>query len=186
MVYRKDIDGLRALAVLAVVTYHAFPERVRGGFVGVDIFFVISGFLISGIILDDLERKDFSFADFYAHRIRRIFPALFVVLLAAFCFGWFALFSDEYRLLGKHMAGGAGFISNILFLQESGYFDTEAGLKPLQHLWSLGIEEQFYIVFPFLLYFFYVKRLDSLALITTIWLVSFLLNVSIYAWDSTY
>ncbi|MDR1276333.1 MAG: acyltransferase [Candidatus Accumulibacter sp.] len=186
MTHRKDIDGLRALAVLAVIAYHVFPKEVQGGFVGVDIFFVISGFLISGIILDDLERNTFSFSEFYARRIRRLFPALLTVLLAVFCFGWFALFSDEFRLLGKHMAGGAGFISNILFLQESGYFDTEAALKPLQHLWSLGIEEQFYIAFPLMLYLLWTKRFDFPVFITVVCLVSFALNAAIYSWDSVY
>src|SRR4051812_23829443 len=95
--YRSDIDGLRAIAVLAVVGFHAFPNLVKGGLVGVDIFFVISGFLISTIIFDNLERNTFSFIEFYSRRIKRVFPALLLVLIASFAFGWFTLFADEYK-----------------------------------------------------------------------------------------
>ncbi len=119
--YRADIDGLRALAVLSVVGFHAFQEWVHGGFIGVDIFFVISGFLISTIIYGSLERNSFSFVEFYIRRIKRIFPALLLVLIASFSLGWFALLADEYKQLGRHIAGGAGFISNFLFWNESGY-----------------------------------------------------------------
>ncbi|HYD79258.1 MAG TPA: acyltransferase [Paucimonas sp.] len=105
--YRADIDGLLALAVLAVVVFHAFPALFEGGFVGVDIFFVISGFLITGIIVRQMEAGTFSFSDFYARRIRRIFPSLIVVLLACIAFGWIALFPDEFELLGKRLGGGA-------------------------------------------------------------------------------
>src|SRR5688572_25238074 len=107
--YRPDIDGLRAVAVLAVVCYHAFPAALPGGFVGVDVFFVISGYLISTIIFRGLQAGGFSFGDFYARRIRRIFPALLIVLAASFGYGWFALLADEFALLGKHIAGGVGF-----------------------------------------------------------------------------
>src|SRR5438477_8059744 len=150
--YRPDIDGMRALAVLAVVAFHAFPSIVRGGFVGVDVFFVISGFLISGIIFSALERKTFSLVGFYIRRIRRIFPALVVVLLATLLFGWFLLFPDEYRELGKHVVASAAFANNLLLWRESGYFDTIATQKPLLHLWSLGIEEQFYLSYPLLVW----------------------------------
>src|SRR5215470_2873449 len=146
--YRADIDGLRAVAVLAVVGFHAFPGAFRGGFVGVDVFFVISGFLISTIIIKGLEKGTFRFTDFYARRVRRIFPALIVVLAACFAFGWIALLSDEYMQLGKHIAGGAGFVSNLVLWNESGYFDTSAETKPLLHAWSLGVEEQFYVLWP--------------------------------------
>lgn len=148
--HRPDIDGLRAVAVLAVVAYHV-TKRIPGGYVGVDIFFVISGFLISSIILDGLERNTFSPADFYARRIRRIFPALLLVLLCSWLLGWFVLSPQSYALLGRHMVAGAGFFSNLLLWSESGYFDPAATLKPLLHLWSLGIEEQFYLVWPLLL-----------------------------------
>lgn len=104
--YRPDIDGLRAIAVLSVVGFHAFPELVRSGFIGVDVFFVISGFLISTIIFSGLEGGEFNFLGFYSRRVKRIFPALLVVLLASYVFGWFALLASEYRQLGKHIAGG--------------------------------------------------------------------------------
>jgi peptidoglycan/LPS O-acetylase OafA/YrhL len=150
--YRPDIDGLRALAVLAVVGYHAFPHRLPGGFIGVDIFFVISGFLISQIIFSELSEGRFSFINFYARRARRLFPALVLVLTSCAFVGWFTLLADEYAQLGKHMVASAGFVQNLILLTESGYFDIAAELKPLLHLWSLGIEEQFYIVWPLALY----------------------------------
>jgi len=139
--YRADIDGLRAIAVLSVVGFHAFPRSVKGGFVGVDIFFVISGFLISTIIFGSLERKTYSFTEFYGRRIRRIFPVLLLVLISSYTFGWFALLADEYKQLGKHIAAGTGFVSNFALWKESGYFDDAAQTKPLLHLWSLAIEE---------------------------------------------
>ena len=105
--YRPDIDGLRAIAVLSVVAYHAFPSWVKGGFIGVDVFFVISGYLISTIIFENLEKGTFSFAEFYARRIKRIFPALLLVLITSYAFGWFALLADEYKQLGEHMVAGA-------------------------------------------------------------------------------
>jgi peptidoglycan/LPS O-acetylase OafA/YrhL len=149
--YRADIDGLRAVAVLAVLAYHAYPNRVRGGFVGVDVFFVISGFLISRIIFVGLDARTFSFFDFYARRIRRIFPALLLVLGTSLSIGWFMLPPEEYASLGKHTAAGAAFVSNLSLWQEAGYFDAAAETKPLLHLWSLGVEEQFYLVWPLLL-----------------------------------
>ena len=149
--YRPDIDGLRAVAVAVVVAYHAFPLLLPGGFVGVDVFFVISGYLISGIILGALAEGRFSFAHFYARRMRRIFPALAVVLGAVLIGGWFVLYADDYQRLGRHVAAGAGFASNFILWRESSYFETAVELKPLLHLWSLGIEEQFYLVWPLLL-----------------------------------
>jgi peptidoglycan/LPS O-acetylase OafA/YrhL len=150
--YRPDVDGLRAIAVLAVVGFHAFPEFLPGGFVGVDVFFVVSGFLISSLILGSLADGRFSFGQFYARRIKRLFPALLLVLAASLAVGWFALLPEEYRELGKHIAAGAGFLSNIVLWREAGYFDELAVLKPLLHLWSLGIEEQFYLAWPLLLW----------------------------------
>ncbi|MFA6121206.1 MAG: acyltransferase, partial [Sideroxydans sp.] len=175
--YRADIDGLRAIAILAVVGFHAFPTWVKGGFIGVDVFFVISGFLISTIIFGSLSRDAFSFAEFYARRIKRIFPALFLVLVASFVFGWFALLADEYKQLGKHIAGGAGFVSNFVLWGESGYFDNAAETKPLLHLWSLGIEEQFYFVWPLLLWFAWKRRFNLLTIALVVAVVSFALNV---------
>ncbi len=149
--YRPDIDGLRAIAVVAVVLFHAFPARLPGGFIGVDIFFVISGFLISRIIFAELAAGKFSFVQFYARRARRLFPALILVLTFCAVVGWIVLLADEYAQLGKHIASSVGFIQNLVLLNESGYFDTAAEQKPLLHLWSLGIEEQFYIVWPIVL-----------------------------------
>jgi len=153
--YRPDIDGLRAIAVLLVLVFHAFPSLIHGGFVGVDIFFVISGFLISKHIWEDLRADKFSIRTFYARRVRRIFPALSVVLLACLSMGWVILTPGEYEQLGKHIVAGALFLSNIVFWKESGYFDNATDTKPLLHLWSLGIEEQFYIVWPLFLAFFW-------------------------------
>jgi peptidoglycan/LPS O-acetylase OafA/YrhL len=176
--YRPDIDGLRAIAVLSVVAFHAFPTWIRGGFIGVDIFFVISGFLISSIIFENLERGTFSFTEFYARRIRRIFPALILVLAASYAVGWFILLADEYKQLGKHIAAGAGFLSNFVLWEETGYFDTSAEAKPLLHLWSLGIEEQFYIVWPLLLWLAWKTRVNLLAATVLVAGVSFYLNLN--------
>lgn len=174
--YRADIDGLRAVAVLAVVGFHAFPQGIPGGFVGVDIFFVISGFLISTIIFEQLEANRFSFTLFYGRRIRRIFPALLVVLAVVLAAGWFALLPYEYEQLGKHVAAGGGFVSNIVLWSESGYFDHDAASKPLLHLWSLGIEEQFYLAWPAILWVCH-RRNVVLPAMAAIAVLSFGLNV---------
>ena len=176
--YRPDIDGLRAVAVLAVVAFHAFPNSVRGGFIGVDVFFVISGYLISTILFENLDKGTFSFTEFYARRIKRIFPALLVVLIACFTFGWFALLADEYKQLGKHIAAGAGFISNFILWNEAGYFDNSAETKPLLHLWSLGIEEQFYIVWPLFLWFAWKRKFNLLIITIVVAIISFALNLN--------
>ncbi len=149
--YRADIDGLRAVAVLAVIGFHFFPQWFPAGFVGVDIFFVISGYLISGIIVERAQSGRFSLPDFYARRIRRIFPALVVVMLTVGAIGWPLLYSEEYALLGTHMAAGAGFLSNVVLWMQTGYFAPSAETMPLLHLWSLGVEEQFYLVWPLVL-----------------------------------
>jgi peptidoglycan/LPS O-acetylase OafA/YrhL len=150
--YRADIDGLRAVSILLVVGYHALPWLVPGGFVGVDIFFVISGFLITRIILTQLKAGTFSSMEFYARRIRRIFPALIVVLAVTYLTGWFVLLPDGFSLLGKSTAAGVAFVSNLFQLTQLGYFAPDATENPLLHLWSLGIEEQFYIFWPPLLW----------------------------------
>ena len=175
--YRSDIDGLRGIAVLSVVAFHAAPGRFPGGFIGVDIFFVISGYLISTIIISNLEQGCFSFSEFYRRRIRRIFPALLVVLVATLIFGSLVFTPEQYANLGKHAAGGAGFVSNILFLLEISYFDSAAETKPLLHLWSLAIEEQFYIVWPLLLWFMYRPGRNLLWPIALIGIVSFSLSL---------
>ena len=176
--YRPDIDGLRAIAVLSVVLYHAFPFLCPGGIIGVDIFFVISGFLISAIIFENLERGTFSFLEFYSRRIRRIFPTLLLVLAGSYAFGWIALFADEYRQLSKHIAAGAGFVSNFVLWDESGYFDNSAATKPLLHLWSLGVEEQFYIIWPLTLWIAWRGRMNFLGITILVGAISFYLNVS--------
>lgn len=175
--YRPDIDGIRAIAILTVVAFHAFPDYFPGGFVGVDVFFVISGFLISGIIFDGLERGEFSFVRFYSHRIKRIFPALILTLVACFALGWFLLLPDELKQLGKHIAAGAGFAQNFVLWSEAGYFDNQSALKPLLHLWSLSIEEQFYIFYPLLMVVVWRLRFNALAVILVLTVISFSLNV---------
>ncbi len=177
--YRPDIDGLRAFAVLAVVLFHAFPGHFKGGFVGVDVFFVISGYLISGIIMNALCDGRFSFSDFYIRRVRRIFPALLAVMASVLAFGWFALLSDEYMALGKHVFGGATFSSNFILWTESGYWDTSSKTKILLHLWSLGIEEQFYIILPLLLWGCYKKKLRFAAVILALGFLSYSYNLHI-------
>lgn len=180
--YRPDIDGLRALAVLSVVAFHASARLVPGGYIGVDIFFVISGFLITSIICRNLENGDFSFIDFYARRARRIFPSLIVVLVVAWLGGWAVLLRDEFQQLGKHIGAGAGFVSNFALWQESGYFDKSAAAKPLLHLWSLGIEEQFYLLWPPLLVLVWKRKSNFLRVVLSIVLVSFALNVWLLSW----
>jgi peptidoglycan/LPS O-acetylase OafA/YrhL len=180
--YRPDIDGLRAVAVLAVVGFHASPSLFAGGFVGVDVFFVISGFLISAIIIENLAAHKFSFGAFYVRRIRRIFPALVLLLVCVAALGRFLLLPDELWQLAKHAAAGAAFIANYAYLSESGYFDADAVAKPLLHLWSLGIEEQFYIVWPLLLWLVW-RRINVFALVLAVGVVSFALNVIEYRID---
>jgi peptidoglycan/LPS O-acetylase OafA/YrhL len=174
--YRPDIDGLRAVAVLGVVGFHAFPRWVHSGFVGVDVFFVISGYLISSIIYNALRVGRFSYMEFYVRRIRRIFPALLVVLAASVVFGWLLLLPDEYKQLGREVAAAAGFAANFLFWGQSGYFDTQAAVKPLLHLWSLGIEEQFYLIWPLLVAFLYRRTRRVAIWIALLMCGSFVVN----------
>jgi peptidoglycan/LPS O-acetylase OafA/YrhL len=183
--HRLDIDGLRAVAILSVIAYHAFPHTVPGGFIGVDIFFVISGYLISGIIYSDLRRGRFSYANFYARRFRRIFPALAAVLFACLLYGLFALAPDQYRELGRQVAAGAGFCANILFWRESGYFDVGAGLKPLLHLWSLGVEEQFYLAWPAVIVLTYGRSTRLVYVTASVLLGSFCATVALTHTDPT-
>lgn len=175
--YRPDIDGLRGIAILAVVGFHAFPQFVPGGFVGVDVFFCLSGYLITGIVLDALQRGSFTLGNFYVRRIRRIFPALGLVVLVTLLLGWFMLFSGEYRQLGKHTAFAGVFLSNVALWREAGYFDVASETKPLLHLWSLSIEEQFYLVWPLLLVIFARSGRRLLVLTCLLGLVSLALAV---------
>ena len=176
--YRPDIDGLRAIAVLSVVLFHGFPQLFSGGFIGVDVFFVLSGYLISRIIFEQLNHGTFNFFDFYARRIKRIFPALLIVLVATYVFGWFVLLADEYGQLGQQIAAGAAFVSNFVLWSEAGYFDNSAHTKPLLHLWSLGIEEQFYIVWPLLLWGASKLRVSLFVLTVFLAALSFYLNLT--------
>jgi peptidoglycan/LPS O-acetylase OafA/YrhL len=150
--YRPDIDGLRAVAILAVVMFHVFPRMVPGGFAGVDMFFALSGFLISGIIQDGLAAGDFRFYNFYLHRVRRIFPALLIVIATALITGWFVFLPDEYSSQGNEAAAGSLFVSNIFYWMQArfagGYFNSRSQYNTLMHLWSLSVEEQFYIAWP--------------------------------------
>src|SRR6202171_1672665 len=177
--YRPDIDGLRDIALMLVVNFHAFPEAMPGGFIGVDIFFVISGFLITGILLRELDQRRFSLLTFYNRRIRRIFPALIVVLCATLVLGWLWMLPAAYAQLSTDVFASAAFFSNIALLLQSGYFDIESGKKPLLHLWSLGIEEQFYLFWPLILMLVARMRLSILVAASVIGVASFVLNVAL-------
>jgi peptidoglycan/LPS O-acetylase OafA/YrhL len=151
MKYRREIDGLRALAVLPVVLFHAKLPYFDGGFLGVDIFFVISGYLITSLIVEDLEKGNFSIVDFYERRIRRILPALYAVLIFSLVMTVVFMDPDELRALSLSALSANFFSSNVYFWQQSGYFGSEAELTPLLHTWSLSVEEQFYVLFPIFL-----------------------------------
>lgn len=153
--YRPDIDGLRAIAVLSVVIFHIFPTLIPGGFIGVDIFFVISGYLISSIIFKNMETGSFSFFDFYSRRIKRIFPSLLMILIFVSIVGWISLLPGEYKNLEKMVSTTTIFMTNIALKNDVGYFADAAELKPLLHIWSLSIEEQFYIFYPLFIYLMY-------------------------------
>jgi len=182
--YRPDIDGLRAVAILSVVAFHLSPEKLPGGFVGVDVFFVISGFLISSILFKSLKSGGLGFRDFYVHRIRRIFPALVLVLFSCAMYGWFRLMPAEYKQLGRHLTSSAAFFQNFRLRSESGYFDIDSDLKPLLHLWSLSIEEQFYLLFPALLWGAWRLKVNLLLTVLGFAGVSFLLNVHAVSHDA--
>lgn len=177
--YRSDIDGLRAVAVLAVVIYHAFPKVLPGGFCGVDIFFVISGYLISSILFKGLSGGEFSFLEFYQRRIKRIFPSLLAVLILCIGYGWLVLFPHEFSQLGKHVAAGSVFIQNIIFYKECGYWETDSTLKPLLHLWSLAVEEQYYIIFPFIMLLLWKAKWPVAPLLLLLLIASLIANLLI-------
>jgi peptidoglycan/LPS O-acetylase OafA/YrhL len=184
--YRADIDGLRAIAVLIVVGFHAFPEWLPGGYIGVDVFFVISGFLISTILFESLSNNSFSFSDFYTRRIKRIFPALLLILVTLLVLGWFFFIPEDYEKLGKHVFAGAAFVSNAVSLSEFGYFDEAAEFKPLLHLWSLGIEEQFYIVWPIVLWCAWRLKVSIGLLLLVLMSLSFALNIYRSVYNSAF
>ena len=166
--FRHDINGLRAWAVMAVVLYHFGVPGFAGGFVGVDVFFVISGFLMTSIIISGLEQGRFSLWSFYLARARRIIPALLVLCISLLVLGWFWLPSADYKMLGTHAATALAFVSNLKFWREAGYFDAASHEKWLLHTWSLSVEWQFYILLPLgclLLWHWFGKRGVKLALI---------------------
>src|SRR6266702_7731681 len=175
--YRPDIDGLRGIAILAVLGFHASPTYMPGGYVGVDVFFVISGFLISTLILAQLRRSTFTLSDFYIRRARRLFPALAIVLVSSLALGWFTLLPQEFESLGKHVAAAAAFVLNFTVWREGGYFDPAANLNPVLHLWSLGIEEQFYLVWPLVLLLLWRHRRSLVITIGALIATSFALNI---------
>ncbi|PIE00243.1 MAG: acyltransferase [Thiothrix nivea] len=181
MQYRKEIDGLRALAVMPVILFHAGINGFSGGFVGVDVFFVISGYLITSIIMAELENNNFTIAGFYERRARRILPALFFVMLTTLPVAWWLLLPHELVAFGRSIIAVTIFASNILFWQESDYFATDSELIPLLHTWSLAVEEQYYVIFPLLLFVcwkFGLRRVT--AVIATIAVIS--LGLAEWGW----
>jgi peptidoglycan/LPS O-acetylase OafA/YrhL len=173
---RKDIDGLRAIAVMSVVIFHFNPQWLPGGFAGVDIFFVISGYLMTSIIMNGMDNGNFSFKKFYTSRVKRIIPALIAVVLFTSIIGFVSLDVTSYKMLGKHMLSSMSFISNYVYAFESGYFDSDSKSKILLHTWSLSVEWQFYILFPIFLYL--VKnRSNRVVLIYSIFVLSLALSI---------
>ena len=156
--YRSDIDGMRALAILGVVLYHFFPNIFVGGFAGVDIFFVISGFIISRLIFKEIEINEFSLIKFYFRRIKRIIPALLLILITSIIFGLIFFHPYELKSLGENIIAATFFYSNLLLMNNTGYFDQSNDVNILSHLWSLAVEEQFYIFYPlFIILYDYYK-----------------------------
>ncbi|TCK19359.1 peptidoglycan/LPS O-acetylase OafA/YrhL [Thiogranum longum] len=189
MKHRTDIDGLRAIAVLPVILFHAGYSWLPGGFVGVDVFFVISGYLICSIILREMKQQRFSFLRFYERRARRILPALLVVLFTTLLAGYFFLLPDEYAILSEATLAALAFVPNIYFENTaSTYFGLDIATQPLLHTWSLGIEEQFYILFPgllLLLYKYFDKKIMKLALVAIL-AVSLAANILLAADFTTF
>ena len=175
MKYRLEIDGLRALAVLPVIFFHAGLNWFGGGYVGVDIFFVISGYLITGIIINELSEQKFSLLKFYERRARRILPALYFVMMLTTLVSWFLLPPSYLKDFGQSLVAVSFFLSNFLFWVESGYFSSASELKPLLHTWSLAIEEQFYVIFPILLLVFWKSGIKKLLLVLSVIFISSLI-----------
>ena len=178
LTYRKDIDGLRSIAIIPILFFHAGISGFDGGFIGVDVFFVISGFLITSIIAREIDSDSFSFSNFWCRRIRRLLPTALIVISASLLTGWFLLAPDDYKDLSRSSRNQAFFLSNIHFWKTSGYFDTAAELKPLLHTWSLAVEEQFYIIFPIVFMLFSrFKKILRYKLLTLIAFFSFAISV---------
>ena len=173
--YNPSLDGIRGIAVTLVLLFHIWPEYFSFGYVGVDIFFVLSGFLITQIIYTKLEQNNFSFKEFYRNRIRRIFPALLLVLSAALIVGYLFMFPMELKELGKHVMSTSFFYENFRLISEIGYWDEAAVLKPLLHTWSLAIEEQFYIFWPLMLWLLYRTRVNQVLTLFMLSLFLFLI-----------
>lgn len=187
MDFRKDINGLRAIAVIAVVLFHFNAPWMPGGFAGVDVFFVISGFLMTGIIFRGIEQGNFSILKFYVARANRIIPALALLCVVLLIFGWFYLTPFDYRILGKHVASSIGFLSNIMYWREAGYFDAASLEKWLLHTWTLSVEWQFYIIYPLVLVamrkFLSIKAMKSMLVVGTV--LGFIFCVfSTYKWPN--
>ncbi|OLF36147.1 acyltransferase family protein [Psychrobacter sp. Cmf 22.2] len=187
MKFRKDINGLRAIAVIAVLLFHFNPSWMPGGFAGVDVFFVISGFLMTGIIFKGIEQDRFSILKFYVARANRIIPALALLCLVLMIFGWFYLTPFDYRVLGKHVASSIGFLSNVMYWREAGYFDAASLEKWLLHTWTLSVEWQFYIIYPLILVamrkFLSIKTMKLMILVATV--LGFIFCVfSTYKWPN--
>ena len=182
--FRQDINGLRAWAVMAVVLYHFGVTGISGGFAGVDVFFVISGYLMCGIISGGIERGEFSVWRFYLARARRIFPALIVLCMVALVFGWFFLMPEEYKLLGKHARESLTFSSNLRYFEESGYFDVASQEKWLLHTWSLSVEWQFYLILPLVL-MLVGELLPGRRAITTVLGVFFVVSLGLCLWRTS-
>ena len=177
--YRSDIDGLRAVAVLLVVFYHAGFKFISGGFVGVDVFFVISGFLITSIIQKEIINSEFKLFNFYVRRIRRILPSFYVVIFFTIFFGYFLLLPSDYTLLAKSFMASSVFIANMYFWKSTGgYFNSNTDELPLLHIWSLSLEEQFYFIWPFVLIFILSTKLKKIIIpiITVVIISLFLLS----------
>lgn len=172
MKFRKDINGLRAFAVIGVLLFHFNAPWMPGGFAGVDVFFVISGFLMTGIIFRGIEQENFSILNFYVARANRIIPALALLCLVLLVFGWFYLTPLEYKALGKHAASSIGFLSNFIYWTEAGYFDAASHEKWLLHTWTLSVEWQFYIIYPLILVamrkFLSIKTMKSILIVGTV------------------
>jgi len=180
MNYRREIDGLRAIAVLAVILFHA-KLGVKGGFVGVDIFFVISGYLITSIILSECEAGTFTLAGFYERRVRRILPALFFVLLCCLPAAYFLLLPDQTTRFAKSFLSGLFFVSNYYFRGNVGYFQPDADEEPLLHLWSLAVEEQYYIFFPLLALLLWHMKERKFKVTTLVWQRRFRVFIAVVA-----
>ena len=177
MNYRPEIDGLRAIAVLPVILFHAGVGLFSGGFVGVDVFFVISGYLITKIILTDLEQEQFKIVNFYERRARRILPALFFVVFTSVPFAFLTLSPSALVDFGQSLIAVPTFLSNVLFWSERGYFGGATELKPLIHTWSLAVEEQFYLIFPVILMLLWSRARRWIGIFILLIIVSSLFDI---------